>query len=152
MLPGREVHVKVRSWSRHASVITLAAAVVVGTAACGSSSGSSSGNGSSAPAGAITPKPGSTVDVKVGTPFVVSLATNPSTGFEWAVKQSPANVQFQKSDTEDPKTDRIGAPGTQLLTFEATGPGTGPMNLIYDRPTAPTVPAKSLTFTVRATK
>jgi predicted secreted protein len=141
----------VRSW-RRAGVVVVAAVAVVGTAACGSSSGSSSSGGTSVPTSAITPEPGSTVDVKVGKPFVIVLATNPSTGFEWAVKQSPANVQFQKSDTEDPKSGRVGAPGTQLLTFNATGPGTGPMNLIYDRPTAPTVPAKSLTFTVRATK
>jgi predicted secreted protein len=133
-------------------VVVVAALAIVGTACGGSSSAGSSGGGSSAPAGTITPKPGSTVDAKVGRPFVVKLVSNNTAGYAWSVKQTPPNIQFTKSEYLDPKSQRLGDSGTQLLTFDPTAAGTGPIDLIYDLTASPTTPARTLTFTVRATK
>jgi predicted secreted protein len=59
-------------------------------------------------------------------------------------------VRFISSSYQAPKQNRAGAPGQQLLTFEATKAGNGPVNLVYERPFAPDEPGKSLTFSVDA--
>jgi predicted secreted protein len=133
------------AWKR-VVVAGVAVATLGALAGC-----SSDAAGSSSPK-TVTPTAGSTVDANVGTPFVVRLASNPTTGYSWSVKTNPPGVTFLKSTYEEPKTDKAGAPGQQLLTFKPTQAGTSKLELVYDRPFAPTEPSKSLTFSVDAKK
>ena len=113
---------------------------------------SGSDSGSSRLRGTVTPKAGSTVSATVGKPFVVKLASNPTTGYQWSVKQAPANVRFINSTYQAPKQGAVGAPGQQLLKFQAAKAGTGKLRLVYERPFAPDEPGKSLSFSVDAAK
>lgn len=129
-------------------LVVALAVVALGTlAGCdgGDSSASSSG-------GKVTPKAGSTVDATVGKDFVVRLKSNPTTGYQWSVKQAGAGVRFIASTYEAPKQDAAGAPGQQLLKFEATKAGTWKVDLAYERPFAPDEPGKALSFSVDAAK
>jgi predicted secreted protein len=126
--------------------------VGVATATLGTLAGCSSDAAGSSRPKVVTPTEGSTVSATVGSPFVVRLASNPTTGYSWSVKTNPPGITFLKSTYEEPKTDKAGAPGQQLLTFKPTRAGTSKLVLIYDRPFAPTEPSKSLSFSVDATK
>ncbi|MGZ6942896.1 MAG: protease inhibitor I42 family protein [Acidimicrobiia bacterium] len=100
----------------------------------------------------VTPKNGSTVNARVGKDLVVRLASNPTTGYSWSVKNTGAGVKFVSSSYEAPKNNAAGAPGQQLLTFTPTKTGTWKVGLKYERPFAPGEPGKSLTFSVDASK
>ena len=135
------------SWRRPiAAAIAAASLAVLG--GCGSDA---SGSSTRTPTAVVTPKPGSTVGAVVGRTLVVKLEANPTTGYDWTVKQAPPSIALLKSTYREPTGDRLGASGQQLLTFKATAAGTWQMELIYDRPSAPTQPAKSLSFSVHAT-
>ena len=111
---------------RQVLVVMIVVAAVFALAGCSSDSSDSKSSGSSSPRPA-TPKDGSTVDATVGKNFVIKLESNPTTGYEWAVKGTPENVTFISSNYEKPSTDAVGAPGQQLLTFKATKAGTWPV-------------------------
>jgi inhibitor of cysteine peptidase len=127
-------------------IVIAAALALAGCSSDSSDSKSDSGNGKTT----TTPKDGSTVDATVGKNFVIKLESNPTTGYEWAVKGTPENVTFISSNYQKPSSDAVGAPGQQLLTFKATKAGTWPVALVYERPFAKNEPGKSMSFSVDA--
>lgn len=138
-----------RSFNRRVCVVAVVLVALVVGGGCGSDSGRASGSGVS---DAVSPQPGSTIDAVVGKPFVVSLDSNPTTGFEWSVQQAPPAIDFVKSSFQTPKRAVIGAPGMQRLTFKATQRGTWKIDLVYAQAGSRTAPAKSLSFSVRVAK
>ena len=96
---------------------------------------------------------GKTVTVALGREVVVALASNPTTGYSWAVvRPEPANLELQGEPhyvAANPPTPVVGAGGTEVFTFKATKSGTSTLSMAYRRsfePTAP--PAKTFTVTV----
>ncbi len=80
---------------------------------------------------------GTSVALEPGQQLVVSLESNPSTGFQWNLARQPdGNVLTLVSSTYvEPATtgDVVGAPGTEVWTFEAAGSGTTSFELAYFR-------------------
>lgn len=78
---------------------------------------------------------GKEIEVAVGDSFVVSLDSNPTTGFEWALAENSDEDVLQKVDSEfeAAKTDLIGAGGKELWTFKALKEGTSTISMEYRR-------------------
>ena len=128
-------------------------AAAIGLLAVGILTGCGGGEAGGSPATRIptrtyTPKNGDTVPAEVGKRFVVKLTSNPTTGYQWSVKDTAPVVRFISSSYQAPAGGGVGAPGEQVLTFEGVKDGTGDVALAYERPFAPGEPGKSLTFSV----
>jgi inhibitor of cysteine peptidase len=78
---------------------------------------------------------GTTVHLKQGAELVVSLESNPSTGFDWKVVESLPPQLTLKDDTFEASAtpDVVGAGGTRVLTYTAAAIGTGDLDLEYVR-------------------
>ena len=80
---------------------------------------------------------GRTLTAKVGDRFVVSLPSNPTTGYTWSFG-SPYDekVVILSSDhlVNPDETAPVGAPGKRILTFSVVGPGKSGIRLEYKRP------------------
>lgn len=129
------------------SSVTLSAAL---GAACGDDDNDGNGDNGE-PTVTSTPAPsevqltepddGSTVTLAVGGTLIVALASNPSTGFAWAIV--PPEPEFLELDGA-PKfvpagsTSPVpGAGGTEVFTLKATGAGTSTLTMEYNRSTNP---------------
>lgn len=78
---------------------------------------------------------GKKVMVSVGDTLGLGLPSNPSTGYTWEVAEIDEKLLHQVGEIEfAPESDLLGAPGTQLLRFEAVGAGQTTLTLIYHRP------------------
>jgi predicted secreted protein len=80
------------------------------------------------------------VSTAVGSEIVITLCSNPSTGFGWQeVQISDASAlklvdrEFLASGTPG-NPAATGAPGKEILTFKATQPGTSVAKIEYSRP------------------
>lgn len=77
---------------------------------------------------------GQTITVKKGQTIVVSLAGNPTTGFNWAAADLDTSILSQQGDAAfKADSNLIGAGGMVTLTFEAVGTGTTALTLNYAR-------------------
>ena len=77
------------------------------------------------------------VTLNVGDTLKISLASNPSTGFQWADQLliSEPKVLTQIGHTAIASaTGQIGAPGTELWTLQAKAPGNTTVSSTYGRP------------------
>ncbi len=93
---------------------------------------------------------GTDVDLPQGATLLVKLASNPSTGYSWAVKGDPSPLKLEKTSVKKGKqsSKKAGAPGVQELRFGATSAGMASLTLEYRRPWEYTAsPAK--TFSVK---
>jgi inhibitor of cysteine peptidase len=85
--------------------------------------------------------------------LVITLDANPSTGYHWETSEIDPGVLELTDDTFEPHRNRalrVGAAGTQRLTFEPVADGTIHLSLAYRRPwEAEVEPAN--TFTVHIT-
>lgn len=125
-------------------VIVLLLATVLLVARCGSGADTES---------APRPKPGGDVEAIVldeehnggsvelnpGQMLVVSLASNPTTGYSWevadcdeAVVKQVGEVEFAIAGDEDPPPPGTG--GTETFRFETVGSGQTTLTLVYYRP------------------
>ena len=74
----------------------------------------------------------------IGNKIVVTLCSNPTTGFQWAEKAQIGNPQVLEQRSYNyiapTNTGMVGAPGDSVWTFEAMQPGISVINLEYSRP------------------
>lgn len=95
---------------------------------------------------------GAHVQLSQGQILVISLESNPSTGYTWEVEHTSVRMEGQRilqqvGESEfRPQSDALGtasnqraprllgAPGTQILRFRAVEAGQTPLRLIYHRP------------------
>ena len=82
---------------------------------------------------------GSQVELAAGQVLVITLASNPTTGYGWevvdldtAVLQQVGEAEFQSSDSGD--APLVGAGGVEVFRFEAAGSGQTDLTLVYHRP------------------
>ncbi len=127
---------------RLAAILFLAATL----AAC---AGGSTGGGATIELTAANS--GSAVPAKVGDKIVISLDSNPTTGYTW--QQVPgldtSVVSFVSEDYQPAPAASpvVGGGGTDTWTFEAAGEGTTTIALGYQR-SGDTTAAQSFTVTV----
>lgn len=81
----------------------------------------------------------------------LSLESNPSTGYGWQVDGMDSKVLRQSGDEFKATSDKVGAPGMQVLRFEGTTKGLTTLKLSYRRPWEKGVkPLKSFSVAVQA--
>ncbi len=79
---------------------------------------------------------GKEITVKTGTKIVISLPSNPTTGFDWYIEELPENLEPVGAKTYvNSETDKnvVGAGGITKFTFKAVKNGEGTLVLIYKR-------------------
>jgi inhibitor of cysteine peptidase len=82
---------------------------------------------------------GSRVELKKGQTLVVTLESNPSTGYSWEVAEGMGTVlqqqgeaEFQPAKTGDQPL--VGAGGSETLRFDVAAAGETTLKLVYHRP------------------
>lgn len=94
---------------------------------------------------------GRTVSIEKSGRLVVSLPSNPSTGFSWTVAATEPRLLEMQGEPKyvPPKSTPpvVGAAGTQVFTFKAVATGTARLDLIYSRTFEKGVPPEK-TFSV----
>lgn len=114
--------------SRFAVAAALAAATIT-LAACGS-----------APIELGDTDDDSAVDLTVGQSVEITLETNPTTGYEWAVDGDvPTTLVQDGPPAYVSETSALGAGGTEKWVFSGRAPGTETLRLKYWRSFEPTV-------------
>ncbi len=95
---------------------------------------------------------GTQVELNTGQVLVISLASNPSTGYGWHVAEIDEAIIKQVGETEfiQEQTDEqiVGAGGTEVLRFEAVGSGTTMLTLTYNRAWEDLPPEETFTVTI----
>jgi predicted secreted protein len=93
---------------------------------------------------------GKIINAKLGNLIRISLESNPSTGYNWELRDFEyGTAVFSSSDLVARKTGNVlfGAPGDTVITLQAVKPGTQKILLVYRRPWEPQDQvAKSFSF------
>jgi inhibitor of cysteine peptidase len=136
---------------RTLAVMVMMVAVLGG---CGSKD---EGSGGTAAAGEVTVTASGPAAVKVGQTLVITLASNPSTGYSWTVSGVPDSaVLSQDGDityaATNPDVVMPGSGGSETVRFTATAAGTTTIVLDYRRPWETDVPpVETVTIDVTVT-
>jgi inhibitor of cysteine peptidase len=81
---------------------------------------------------------GAQVTVEKGQTLVVTLDSNPTTGYSWAMVPTDDGILEQVGEaefSENPRSKgKVGAGGTETLRFEAKKTGQTRLELVYRRP------------------
>lgn len=95
---------------------------------------------------------GTTVDLRAGQTLVVTLKSNPTTGYDWQVDEVDESIVRPTKREFKPASDpnRLGAPGQTVHEFQAVGAGTTDLRLVYVRSWEKDVEPQD-TFEVRVT-
>lgn len=92
---------------------------------------------------------GSSVTLDVGQELTIKLPSNVTTGYSWQVVDDGGLEQVGEAEYTSPKTDAVGAGGTETFRFTAKTAGTGTIELEYRRPwESGEAPAQSWSVTV----
>jgi inhibitor of cysteine peptidase len=78
---------------------------------------------------------GSQVELQRGQTLVITLDSNPTTGYRWEVVASDSPVLRQKGEAEykAPESSAVGAGGQEVFRFEAASAGEMTLELAYRR-------------------
>jgi len=90
------------------------------------------------------------ITVGISEPFVIALASNPTTGFSWGLDYDKTMLTLAGKDyVQDPGTaGRVGAGGTEKFTFQGVKAGTTKITLTYQRPWESVPPTETKIFNV----
>jgi len=132
------------------SMIILLAALFVLTGCSGLDASEASG------ANEVTAdiaKDGQQVELRQGQVLVVTLDSNPTTGYSWAVAAVDTAILAQAGDPvyrgpDDQKTPLVGAGGSETFRFTAPSAGSTTLRLEYRRPWEKDQPAAQ-TYTLQ---
>ncbi|UUQ63362.1 protease inhibitor I42 family protein [Pseudomonas fuscovaginae UPB0736] len=83
------------------------------------------------------------MQLKTGQNMILSLPSNPTTGYRWAIQDSAGGVlkSLGPEVYHNPEnSDVIGAAGQSTWRFQAFASGTGRLRLTYQQPWEPEVP------------
>lgn len=91
-----------------------------------------------------------TISTAVGKNFTIALDSNPSTGYQWQVKNiDNSTTKLLNDQFVQPSSNLLGASGKQILAFQALKQGHTTIELQYVRPFQPNSPA--MTYSVDVT-
>jgi predicted secreted protein len=93
---------------------------------------------------------GKQVELSVGQSLVVTLESNATTGYSWALVQNSDDSVLSETENEyvAPQTTLIGAGGQEEWTFKALKKGTSTISMGYSRPWENTPPVETFDLTV----
>jgi len=93
---------------------------------------------------------GKQVELSVGQSLVVTLESNATTGYSWALVQNSDEGVLNKTGSEyvAPQTTLLGAGGKEEWTFKALKKGTSTISMGYGRPWESTPPVDTFDLTV----
>ncbi len=95
---------------------------------------------------------GQTIEMKSGGTLVISLPSNPTTGYGWTVIDPTGGLEKQGDTSYTPSSTAspvVGAGGTEVLTFKAGSAGQYKLGLAYVRSFEPNAaPADTFNITV----
>ena len=93
---------------------------------------------------------GRQIELAVGEKMLVTLDSNPTTGYQWEVAEIDEAVLKQQGTEYDADSSQlVGSGGEETFTFEAVGAGETTLTLIYHRPWEEGVePAETFSVTV----
>jgi inhibitor of cysteine peptidase len=78
------------------------------------------------------------VELAVGNVLIVTLESNPTTGYSWQISQIDDGVLRQEGSPQyipdSPDSDKVGSGGVEILRFKALATGETDVQLIYHRP------------------
>lgn len=108
----------------------ILAAVIGAALASGSSTGATT---------AYAADSGSTIEMAVGETLTVTLESNPTTGFSWALTSNSDETVLQEVDHEyvadaAAETPLMGAGGVENWTFKALAKGEATISMEYSQP------------------
>jgi predicted secreted protein len=92
--------------------------------------------------------------MKVGDELVIELDANATTGYEWQIQTPTDDTVIELASSEYLAPDEsagMGAGGTQVFTFRATGVGTTDILIYYWRPWESSIPTEENTYTLNVT-
>ena len=91
------------------------------------------------------------ITVTAGEQFSVSLESNPTSGYSWAIRISEGadKILIIGSEFAKTKPGKPGEGGEQLWRFKALSSGDAELELFYIRPWEKEEPAKTITFYVK---
>ena len=94
---------------------------------------------------------GSTQTLSVGQELRITLDSNPTTGYQWAVDgEVPPQLEQAGVPKYAARSGALGAGGTEVWTFSTVSSGEGPLELKYWRSFEPSAtPAETFHVTVR---
>ena len=93
---------------------------------------------------------GKQVELSVGQSLVVTLESNATTGYSWALVQNSDESVLNETGHEyiAPQTTLLGAGGKEEWTFKALKKGTSTISMGYSRPWESTPPVETFDLTV----
>jgi len=87
------------------------------------------------------------VELSVGQRFLVSLESNPSTGYRWEIAELDTSVVAQAGEPSfAASSDLVGASGFETWRFQAVAAGETELRLVYRRPWEQEPPLQSYTL------
>ena len=117
-------HLRPLLWVIFGLAIIVLAAIAIGMIVIPGQSTVDIGNGQA----------NSLVDMQKGNHLRVTLAGNPTTGYNWEVSQVDSQILKQVGETQfQADSSAVGSGGKVILEFEAIGTGTTNLQLIYHR-------------------
>jgi inhibitor of cysteine peptidase len=112
----------------------LCGLLVMSAAACGARDDDSNGGAFNADVEVTDADNGKSYTVRAGDHIQITLNSNPTTGYEWAVQSIKGTViSYLGSNYQSSGASMPGTGGTQTLTFRAELPGDSPIELKYWR-------------------
>ncbi len=77
---------------------------------------------------------GRELEVRTGQEIIVSLESNPTTGYTWEISNIEDGIMEQVGKTVfESSTDLVGSGGIQVFRFKACGTGEVVLDLVYHR-------------------
>lgn len=78
---------------------------------------------------------GSQIDLHKGQTLVITLASNPTTGYQWEVIELDESILRQMGEAEfQSESDLPGSGGVEIFRFQAVSAGQAALELVYHRP------------------
>lgn len=74
------------------------------------------------------------IKVTVGEDFIISLYSNPTTGYMWEANYDSRFIKLTKKDFYLRPNALVGAGGLDLFEFEPYKPGNTEISMLYKRP------------------
>ncbi|HVW66619.1 MAG TPA: protease inhibitor I42 family protein [Candidatus Peribacteraceae bacterium] len=92
------------------------------------------------PAGSAASEMTTSMSAKAGTPFTITLDSNPTTGFSWTPSYDKTMFALDSSTYIAPNSSALGAGGQAQFTFHALKSGTADITFAYSRSWETNVP------------
>jgi len=98
--------------------------------------------------------PSQPIEAKVGESFMITLESNPTTGYKWEASFDQNLLKLVKSEykRDESKAGLVGAGGKEYFIFQGVKSGDAQIKMTYKRSWEQSASDKVLTFTVKIKK